>query len=236
MSSIPPEAFVDHYVFWRFLPLGFSQPVTLHDQFHEAPFDNQFSVVELLGNPARKIRRDHEEEDIHHAKIHLLAYRLVQPIDGPPPENPPIVRHQFNRDGERWVLGMATTLLVPARKVLDSEPPPTTPPPRRVDHYLCYEVLEAPPVREPLALKDQFGTTDTHELRPKLFGVPVNKNNEGYIHPEVHLAIYDLLPGLHPSPPPPPVNTADQLRRWRLSAIESIHLGVPCHKEWEPIR
>lgn len=229
-----PETCVDHYTFWRVLPVGGVEgTVTLLDQFQSMSFETRLHGVEFLGNPARKIRNDREEEDIHHAKVHLLAYSIEKQMDGPPSNNAPIVRNQFTGEGgDRWSLGKTRFLLIPARKAHNTEPPPTTPPPPRVDHFLCYEVFEATPVHESMVIRDQFGTIDTHELRPHLFGVPVIKNEEGLIHPDVHLAIYRLNPGLHP-PSTIGVNTADQLRRWQLNAVECVWLAVPSHKEWK---
>jgi len=228
-----PETCVDHYTFWRVHPVELDATVTLQDQFQMEPFETRLRAVEFLGNPARKVRREREEEDIHHSKVHLLAYGLEKQIGGPPDNNPPIVRNQFtSEEGERWSLGRTRFLLIPARKAPYPEPAPTTPPPPRVDHFLCYDVLSAPHVHEPMVLRDQFGTTDTAELRPILFGCPVIKNHEGLIHPDVHLAIYELNPGLHP-PSTIGVNTADQLRQWELNAVECVWLGVPSHKEWK---
>ncbi len=122
--------------------------------------------------------------------------------------------------------------MVPARKAHSDEPPPTTPPPPRVNHYLCYFVEEARKVDEPMVLKDQFETTDTYGLTPYLFGVPVTKNGEPIVLPEVHLAIYRLEPGLFP-PVFHIVNTMDQVQMHReLQCRESVWLGVPSFKQW----
>lgn len=234
MSANAPEICVDHYCFWRLTPIPFSHAVVLQDQFRKEPVNVKLRSVEFLGNPAVKRRVHREEEDVHHPSIHLLAYGIATPVEGPPKANPPVVINQFTGpEGQKWILGQARFLLIPARKAKTPEPPPTTPPPPRVDHFLCYEVLDAPPVPEAMSINDQFGVTDTHELKPILFGVPVIKNKEPLIHPEVHLAIYNLLPGLRP-PDPIGVNTADQLRRWQLTAEESVWLGVPSHKQWKP--
>lgn len=231
MSPHAPETCVDHYVFWRVHPVQVDETVKLQDQFREKPFEATLRTVEYLGNPARKLRRGREEEDIHHRKVHLLSYELANPQPGPP--NPPIVRNQFTtEEGQKWQLGRTRFLLIPARKARAGEEIPDTPPPPRVDHFLCYDVLEAPGVEETMDLEDQFGTTNSVFLKPVLFGVPVDKNGEGLIHPDVHLAIYEVHPRLRP-PASPAVRTVDQLQRHELNAIESIWLAVPSLKEWK---
>ncbi|HEV2719735.1 MAG TPA: hypothetical protein VG323_06925 [Thermoanaerobaculia bacterium] len=112
------------------------------------------------------------------------------------------------------------------------EPPPE-PPPRRVDHFLCYDVTGVPQVKESIALTDQFGNTTTLWLQPVLFGVPVDKNGEGILHPEVHLAIYEISERRTPEPPII-VNTRDQFGPFGIAIRESFWLAVPSLKEWKP--
>ena len=101
-----------------------------------------------------------------------------------------------------------------------------------VDHFLPYEVWEAPPIPGFVSLRDQFRVTDTHELRPVFLGVPADKNGEGLIHPDVHLAIYEMKPCLHPQDAIS-VRTFDQFGRRSMRCIGSVWLGVPSLKEWK---
>jgi hypothetical protein len=227
-----PESCTDHYRFWTTERAGAQVRVRLQGQFDPAPFEADLYAVEYLGNPCRKIRDGREEEDVHQAKIHLLAYSIGEPHPGPP--NAIQVRNQFTRDDwTEWRLGPARYLMIPARKAKSGEPDPDGPPPARVDHFLCYEVLEGPAVEERVQLIDQFGESVVEYLRPILFGVPVDKNDEGVLHPDVHLAIYDTYPRVTP-PVFFGVRTADQLRRFELEAKEAVWLGVPSHKRWTP--
>ena len=231
MNSNAPESCVDHYLFWRTERFGVQERVTLQDQFDEKPFPAFLPDTQFLGNPAAKTRRGREVEDIHQAKVHLVAYTL----DGGRPAPPVVtVRNQFTGDdGQPWQLGAPRLLLIPARKTVQPEPPPETPPPPRVDHFLCYDVLGVPPVDdEVVLLKDQFGIVETNFLRPILFGLPVSKNGEGLIHPDVHLALYDIQPRQKPAKPIV-AQTSDQLRRFQFPIIETAWLGVPSLNEWK---
>lgn len=230
MATHGPEVCTDHYVFWTTTPTQVDQEVKVQGQFNPEPFATRLPVIELLGNPAVK-RHKPPDDDIHHASVHLLAYRMSE--QSPGPKEPVIIRNQFtDPEGQRWSLGVTQFLLVPARKALVDEPPPETPPLPRVDHFLLYEVRDAPLVPGFVSLRDQFGVTDTHELRPVFLGVPADKNGEGLIHPDVHLAIYELRPGLHPQDAIS-VRTFDQFGRHSMRCIESVFLGVPSLKEWK---
>ena len=233
MVSIDPQACTDHYAFWRLRePRKVAFPVRLRDQFHKDDVSRRLVNVTHLGNPARKTRKGREEEDIHQAKVHLLAYGIDNFIP-PDKDSKVIVRNQFTgSDGHTWVLGEAPLLLVPARKSHDEVP--TTPPPPRVDHFLCYKVVdfEGPGIEETIGVADQFGPSDVEYLRPLFLGVPADKNGEGLLHPDVHLAIYEMTPPLRP-PAFLSVNTADQVQPHKeLLAEERVWLGVPSLKQW----
>jgi hypothetical protein len=235
MSANDPAACVDHYLFWSVEP----QPVDLQPrtkgQFDQDHLPTLLSALELVGNPVRKERPERREEDIHQPSVHLLAYAVRSPRRGP--QEPVIIRNQFtNADGERWQIGVCRFLLVPARKSKIDEPLDPTPPPPRVDHFLCYEVIGRAPTPQPLRLTDQFTQIDTKELHPLFLGVPVNKNAEQVIHPDVHLAIYELQPQAM-LPEPIAIHAIDQFRLYeRLEARQSVWLGVPSFKEWKPAR
>jgi hypothetical protein len=228
--ELAPESCNDHYLFWRTYRAGVQQPVRVQGQFDGDAWETLLLHVEYLGNPATKQRDGREVEPVHHPQIHLLAYELSERRPAPP--SGVQVRNQFTRDDwTDWQLGVSRYLLIPARKAKGGEPDPDGPPPPRVDHFLCYEVLEGPAVEESVWVVDQFGESRIEYLRPILLGVPCDKNGEGVLHPDVHLAIYEIAPGVKP-PTTIGVRTADQLRRLELSAIESVWLGVPSLKRW----
>jgi hypothetical protein len=228
MPQQAPESCVDHYTFWEVEPIyDFEREVTLEDRFHKGKLKARVRSVEFLGNPARKKHGDREIEDVHHPKVHLLAYGLRERIEAP--ADPALVRNQFTAaEGAEWVLGDAEFLLIPARKEHLDQPAPTTPPPQRVDHFLCYRVNKAPrPVFDVASyVRDQFGDTDLLLGDPVFLGVPVNKNGEGLLHPEIYLAIYEMR---HGGGEPARVNTSDQLYSWHVSALGRKWIGVPSH-------
>jgi hypothetical protein len=234
MSTIDPQICVDHYNFWTTEVFGVQQRVQLKGQFDETPLEYLLSQVNFIGNPVKKERPGHETEDIHHPKVHLLAYDIVPPPPPPPPTRTVRIRNQFTGDAPfTWELGPPHFLLVPARKALLGEPTPETPPPPRVDHYLCYDA-KGPEIKDQeVFLTDQFATVVNRDLVPLFLGVPVDKNGEGILHPDVHLAIYTLVPP-NPLPAPITVQTKDQLQAFdQLQVFENVWLGVPSLKEWK---
>lgn len=223
----PPETCTDHYLFWK---------TRMADEFpgrkvrlagpNPSSFEAALLEIEYLGNPARKTRKEHEPEDVHHPSIHLLAYKLGIHVHAPEPVVK--VTNQFS-DARDWKLGTSQYLFIPARKAKGDEPDPTSPPPPRVDHFLCYEA-SGPDVKETFRVEDQFGVNDFVSIRPILFGFPADKNDEGLVHPEVHLAIYQITPVVHP-PAHISVRTYDQLGPMKLNCIETAWLAVPSYRE-----
>lgn len=211
----------DHYLFWKTFP----KPVTFHAGIrpvNQQPFEVDFALVEYLGNPARKMRTGKPPEGIYHPDIHLLAYRLGFP---PPPFIPEVlVTNQFQTNS-RWKLGRLEQVFVPAFKEKDADPAPTMPPPAIVDHYACYRA-EGEDHGEMFSLEDQFGLVTFNVLHPIMFGFPIDKNGEGIIDPEVHLAIYELTPP-HLPPASYAVNTYDQVGPLSLNCTQTAWLAVP---------
>jgi hypothetical protein len=214
---------LDHYKFWRVegLPLGQTVPVKEH---LGAEWDVRLSMPELLGNPALKVH-DRVPYPIKNGALHYVAYR----VDSDSPVHPPVVvLNQFTNGFERWELGMADWLLVPASKSLQG--PPDYPPVG--DHFLCYAVTKLDPR---VTIQDQFDTADNRDkveditpMRPTHFCVPVQKlhgKNAEVRDRTTGLAMY-AIPN---DPYERQVGTRDQFREEALNVRHSEYLGVPSH-------
>lgn len=227
-----PESEVDHYKIWEVEHKPLQRSLALQDQFHKnpPPLTAQVSGIQWILNPVRK--NDHK---VLQPRVHLTGYTLSveekkqRTVD---------VQNQFtNGKWVRWILYSPDHLLLPASKVIgDKDPGP--PPRQQVDHFLCYAVLEAPPVSAKALLEDQFDVALKKKevitkLTAKYLAVPVIKVGHGgkILHPDAHLAIYAIAPEM--TVPPIAITTRDQFSEWRISAVRSLYLAVPSSKRWE---
>lgn len=68
------------------------------------------------------------------------------------------------------------------------------------DHYKCYEIVSSDVFEPfPVQLRDQFGITEAEVVRALYVCNPVDKNNEGILHPEVHQVCYEIRDPLQPT-------------------------------------
>jgi hypothetical protein len=97
-------------------------------------------------------------------------------------------------------------LLVPTAKSLVSTPQPLGEP---IDHFKCYWLTGTQFKTGPLAVEDQFGTTQLTIKKPLFLCLPVDKNGEGIIDPSSSLTCYQVT-GAPPVSRPPQVFTLNQ--------------------------
>jgi hypothetical protein len=227
-GSDPAEERVDHFKIWKVEKLTFQRPVRLKGQFDQAPWQTQVESIEYVANPVEK-----NDKPIRFRSRHLVAYFLRQSEEGGP-RRWVTFTNQFG--AARWRLTDPALLLLPASKVLDGDPPE---PPGGLDHFLCYIVRQTSPVAGPIKLIDQFdrrrdAVERIQQLDPAFFCVPVEKDGKPRVHPEVHLALYDLDPGTSLDQAIT-VRTRDQFGARTLKATQSLLLAVPSTKtDWGP--
>ncbi|HXV14857.1 MAG TPA: hypothetical protein VEC56_11685 [Candidatus Krumholzibacteria bacterium] len=215
--ALPHE---NHYNVYRTIPLTYTRPITLIDQF--GPIDVSLFVLDKFANPAEK--RIPETGDVYpiiNPDIHQLWWR----IDAPQPARTIVGIDQFGI--AQWHLGDAAYLLNPALK---NVPPPAAPP--EWNHYLCYHA-QGPTVGRPVIVIDQFGTSNVVVLYGKLFCNPVEKRHaDGITYPIVdpvaHLACYLVQ---NATPFTRSITAIDQFGYWQLETFENDCLCLPALKE-----
>lgn len=173
---------VDH--FKCYLPEESSEikrsPVRLLDQFGVS--NTTVSKIFRLCNPTRKIH-DGQVTPIRQPDNHLTLH-----VTGPQP----IVHRRLkirNQFGEQQLLTHdARILAVPTQKRPHG-------PPQGLSHFSCY-AAEGQPVKEPVALIDQFFASKHMMGRPILFCNPVQKWHAGTVspilNPNDHLTCYAM--------------------------------------------
>jgi hypothetical protein len=213
----------NHYKVYRSSPISLSKDVELSDQFGKLTVNNL--VFDRFSTPAVKIHQGQTYPMVD-PLIHLDWWRIFYPQ---PPRNV-IVTDQFGQ--KQWTVGAARYLLLPALKNPQSPPPPTVP---TWNHYLCYEVLGAQDVNQPVTLIDQFGTVQVFVRRPVFLCNPVAKRvftatgpvEYPIIDATAHLAVYafDRF-GLNQS-----ITAYDQFGFWQTPLFETDLLCVPALKD-----
>ena len=224
----PIETQLNHFKIWKVATKKFQRGVTLLGQFDKERQDAVIEAAEWLANPVQK-----NDEKILNASQHLVGYVLKPPAK-PAPKRWIMLSNQFHSEKTEtmWHLGNPVVLLVPASKVYSGEAPA---PPAGIDHFECYAVEDGKSFAPPVVLEDQFDVRLKRrevikELRPVFFGVPVSKNGERIIHPEAHLALYDIAPKSDSGKPPIKVLTRDQFGTLDMEVEGSILLAVPSLK------
>lgn len=136
-------------------------------------------------NPTRKIHGD-REWGIGNPDGHLKFYN-VDPIGHQDPARLIRFQNQFSRGFA--VVGQTVLLAVPTQKEGHE-------PPRRLDHFKCYEVLEAASADAFVTLGDQWTSSEAEVGRAIVFCNPTRKidaagNAVGVTNARGHLMCYD---------------------------------------------
>jgi hypothetical protein len=216
-ATLPVE---NHYKVYNSTAIAISRPLTLLDQFSKlSVFDLSF---DRFSTPAEKILPDGTDYPIINDVVHMDWWRILKPQ---PSKNVVIVTDQFGQG--QWLLGSAQYLLTPSLKNVPPDPRGGPPPPVW-NHYLCYDALKGPLLRQPVTLIDQFGGAKVVVLSARYFCTPVEKNDGGTIYPIIdktaHLACYlidDPLPDIHS------ITTIDQFGFWKTTIAKDDCLCVP---------
>ena len=215
-DGLPPPVSLDHFLLYSVMygaPLGVS--VGLIDQF----VDEQVDVGEpvLFANPVQKTVGD-EVTEIENPDKHLVFYA----IEGGVFQTQVQIDNQF---GEQTLdVGNPYYLGVPSEKVNFVEVKP-------LDHFKCYDVVDAPPLDVYVDLMDQFDYYDNVQVKyANWFCNPVEKTLEvptAIVNPDNHLTIYTLL---NVEPQMWQVEVESQFGLQELTVVGPVALAVPTQK------
>jgi hypothetical protein len=212
---------LDH--FWLYPASNLDAPlVDLQDQFQQQTVD--LAEAEWFGTPASK-----NGESIYDPVVHVTAYTIPDGIFGAEVD----ISNQFGVD--TLVVGRPIFLLVPTQKMLFG---PEDPVPLARDHYKCYQVIAGGVYPGEVSVSDQFNSGMLAELSAaQAFCTPVDKNGEGILNPDEHLACYGTYE--ENSPPQGEIEVRNQFHEnWVFIDTESTSrlLCVPTIKEaWMPV-
>jgi len=175
-AQILPE---NHYLIYETpYAMGITGDIELYDQFGALQFT--YAEFDLFANPVEK-----DYEPYWDYGAHQTWYLIDQPLTD---EWRVDLNNQFGT--QRWFVRDAHYLVLPAEKTMPSGPPPTY----EHNHYLCYEVIQAPTLDIDVTLHDQFLGFSTTVVRPLYFCNPCEKMFNGVWYPmvddQVHLAVY----------------------------------------------
>jgi hypothetical protein len=188
-TEITPDV-IDHYLVYEVLtPMPSGLQADMLDQFG----DSQAILWERdkFANPVDKTHPPElpDPQNIINPDEHLSWWRFEAPV---PHSGKVLVGNQFGPD-QRWCLGDAEYLLVPAIKDQIGEITWN-------QHYECYAALNAPDIGVQVSLYDQFGLwPNVNVLGGRYLCNPVEKlgplplvPSGPPIFPEEHLACYDI--------------------------------------------
>jgi len=218
-KNVPPPGALDHFVYYDAAgPDG--PPVTVVDQFGSQPSGLDLGPVVSFLVPVNK-----NSEGLVDPVSHLTGY--VMP-GNPPPATMNFVR-VTNQFGVRNLkLGAARQLLVPTQKLIGQQGDVT------IDHFACYDA-QGTSIRRGVTLLDQFhpAAITRQVAEPFLFCNPADKNGEGIINVDDHLACYRTNPTGTPIGQVPILNQFSPAGGGQtlINVAADVALCVPSKKE-----
>ena len=222
----------DHHKAYAVTPFQLPTPVDvlLTDQFDTV--EGSVENMVMFSPPVAKQLPSGEYSPILNPEDHLTWYEFFGGGQAEPRYL--LVTNQFGPDQELTV-GDPRFLLLPAWKMFVNGLPTGLDHPAGLDHYLCYDVIEGPPVGlDGVTLTDQFHQEYVTVGAPVVFCNPVEKTllpagpTYPIFDPENHLACYDIAP--HFPPPPLEVWANDQFGDSMFMVFDNQFLCVPSTK------
>lgn len=164
--------------------------VDLNDQFEEESYGTE--QVEVIGpvlfcSPAEK-KVGNKTYGIADNDHHFTAYRLMNKKHITRNVR---IKNQFTEDWEPYTVEEAKYLLVPTQKMN----PGNHEPPQKLDHYVCYRIINGEPPGVEVEMKDQFMTYEKRPVgKPEFLCVPAEKVRDNEVtpilNPKKHFVFY----------------------------------------------
>jgi hypothetical protein len=169
---------LDHYLVYMALGSPVAVNVSLNDQWGNQT-DVHVYEPKYFATPVKKTH-DGNVTDIVDPDVHLVIYDMY----GWWFDEPVQVANQFGN--QTLNVSGPYYLAVPSEKIV----PPTLP----LDHFKCYNVMNATPVWNWVNLVvDQFGDYSfVQVMEADWFCNPVQKNTEPVVNPDNHLTVYNI--------------------------------------------
>ena len=180
----PAAPALEHFQCYKLDKQKFKQRrVTLNDQFKNTK--TKVKSRKELCNPAKK-----NKEPFTNKRAHLTRYK----IDGKPLNTTVATHNQFG--SQRFLVKKPKLLMVPTEK--QERGGKRKPIRTDTDHFQCYSIKAQGGIRsvdgkpKRVTVKDQFRKKGVKVKDPKLLCTPVDKNDEGLLHPVRHLLCYAI--------------------------------------------
>jgi len=182
-----PPVNLDHYLLYEVLEGDYvDEVVSLKDQFDDEPQEAFVDWPMYFANPVQKTYKGNVTEIVN-SETHLVFYAINASFSG----QVDIVNQFGEQTLDVYTLFGYGGIAVPSEKLAPPVPP--------LDHFKCYNVMDAPPLVDVYVyLEDQFTWYDAQVLEADWFCNPVEKSVMGIPWPIVnednHLTVYNITP------------------------------------------
>ncbi len=215
---------LDHFKVYAVKPQAMQDRVEVQGQFDREKRPVTLVALTYLANPVSK-----SGEQLVDRNAHLAWYSIRSTAREP--KRRVILRNQFGE--QELVLGPSVMLAVPTQKMEQGSALP-----KKLDHFVCYRVLEGKEIAKAVSLDDQLDRQRSVRVnRPLFFCVPVAKMHEDHVfkvlNPRVHLAVYEITPKAYDLRK----TLANQFGRREVTLLKSEMLAVPSEKlRWNEVK
>jgi hypothetical protein len=227
------EDLVSHFLCYRIIPVAADSsriPFTAYDEFHTAngvPAHDTTIVAERLCNPMKKYPGTRDSVTWLHESVHLVCYAIETSSQG----DSVVVNNQFEHPARWWVRRPALICLPSSKDATRQTLPDPDPLPHRVvDHFRCYDLLNAPPFAQTVPALDQFGLWTVTTTRAEQICNPTEKEiskkgERPVINATAHLACYGIDPGqTHVPAKPPPAQVFIRNQFWNAPLAHRVKI------------
>lgn len=208
---------LDHFKVYAVKSQSVQGRVEVQGQFDKEKRPVTLVALTYLANPVSK-----NGAQLVDKNAHLAWYSIRSTIREP--KRRVTLRNQFGE--QELVLGPSLMLAVPTEKVEQGSALP-----KKLDHFVCYRVLEGKEIAKAVSLVDQLDRQRSVRVnRPLFFCVPVTKTHEEHVfkiqNPRMHLAVYEITPKVYDLRK----TLANQFGKREVTLLKSEMLAVPSEK------